>query len=281
MASFDDSPFIYPINIDIFSYKKFNGLANMAVDHYLSINSDKYSTPILRFFGWNPYCVSLGYHQSEKIVDFQKLQQLGYHCVKRPTGGRAIFHAQELTYSLVFPKNIISRADLYQYFHKTIMRALISLGYNVEQDSSGNHLPKIEQKATDFPCFTRKAETEIVYKNKKVVGSAQKIYADSILQHGSILIDRRHEELADLLFAVEKDKEEIADDINEKTTCLKKINNMNLSPEILEKAITKQLEKNTNISLIYKELKQSEIDAAVKKYNSDFGKILEVQTGEK
>jgi len=96
----------------------------MAVDHYIASNFNKFKRPVLRFYGWKPYCISLGFHQSSNNIDVESLGKKGYELVKRPTGGRAIFHSEELTYSVIFPKTNLNQRELYIYIHKLFTLAL-------------------------------------------------------------------------------------------------------------------------------------------------------------
>ncbi|WP_456442808.1 lipoate--protein ligase family protein, partial [Caldithrix abyssi] len=90
----------------------------MALDFYLAQNIQENDPPVLRFYGWQPYCLSLGYHQDEKFIDFSALEQKGYHAVRRPTGGSAILHSEELTYGLMAPRMEINVHAIYYLFHK-------------------------------------------------------------------------------------------------------------------------------------------------------------------
>lgn len=80
------------------------GKFNMEFDEYLAGRLlEGKGSPTLRVFGWSPYAVSLGYHQSEDEIDLQRCAEEGIDVVRRPTGGRAILHAHEVTYSVVMP----------------------------------------------------------------------------------------------------------------------------------------------------------------------------------
>ena len=98
-----------------------------------------------------PFCVSIGYHQKDELVDFEKLEQDGYDFVQRPTGGRAILHAEELTYSVIFPRNSIHHRQLYRFFHQIFADALKALDYPVELKSDNEKLGELTHRADDFP----------------------------------------------------------------------------------------------------------------------------------
>jgi lipoyl(octanoyl) transferase len=258
------------LQFQIFSYKQYSGLINMAIDHYLASDCLKTFDPIFRFYGWNPFCLSIGYHQSKKKIDMQNLENDNYNFIRRPTGGRAIFHAEELTYSVIFPKYILSQKELYSYIHSILASALNRLGYNVVFASKNAKLPKLEDVATDFPCFTRSAESEVEYNGKKLIGSAQKIYPNSILQHGSILIDDSHKNLSKYLIADNDQLNLINNEIKSKTICLKSIICKEITPQKIETEILRQLESGNNISLIFKEFDNQLINEFQKSYENEF-----------
>lgn len=270
MELYADPQKLPAFKFQIINYKRYNGLTNMAIDHYLASNSKKTFDPILRFYGWIPFCLSIGYHQSIKHIDIKKLKMDAYNYIRRPTGGRAIFHSEELTYSIIFPKNLLTQKELYSYIHGKLVNALNKLGYNVIFANKNTKLPRLKAMATDFPCFTRSAETEVEFNGKKLIGSAQKIYPNSILQHGSILIDDLHRNLSKYLIADENERNIIDKEINSRTICLKSILNKDITPEEIESEILKQLESDDNISLIFKDINKHLINKSKKFYENEF-----------
>ena len=270
MALYANSIILPPLIFQLYPYNQYTGLTNMAIDHYIATNSEKTFNPIFRFYGWKPYCISLGYHQSENLIDKQLLKSYGYDFITRPTGGRAIFHSEELTYSIIFPKNILSQQQLYIYIHETFTKVLNKLDYNVVLATNKPKLPKLKDLATDYPCFTRSAETEVEYDGKKIIGSAQKKYPNSILQHGSILIGDFHRNLSKFLITNENERYIIDKEIKSKTICLNKLNRKNITPQQIEEETLKQLESDKNISLIFKELKEELLKKAQKLYIKEF-----------
>ena len=123
----------------------------MAIDTFFANQCKEDSQPILRFYGWDPYCLSLGYHQKEALINYSKLKMDGIHLVKRPTGGRAILHAAELTYSIVIHRSKIHHRDLYYSIHTIFKKALNALGYAVEMIKTPEPLPGLGHEAEDFP----------------------------------------------------------------------------------------------------------------------------------
>jgi lipoate-protein ligase A len=161
---------------------------NMAVDEaILEAISRGASLPTLRLFAWEPPCLSLGHAQSIEDVDLQRLRERGWELVRRPTGGRAVLHTDELTYSVVAPAgeprvdgNLL---ESYQRLSKAIVEALrlLVLPVQVQQKAavpSGKNMNPV--------CFEVPSAFEIMVDGKKLVGSAQARKYGGILQHGSL-----------------------------------------------------------------------------------------------
>lgn len=206
--------------------------ANMNIDHEhaLALQSGT-AKPMLRLYSWKPHAVSLGAHQRESDIDRAACKRLGIDIVRRPTGGRAIVHADELTYSIVLPiatsdKTHRTIHDVYRDVHILLLRALHRLGATMLD---------FEKKQPDFrahyksgsvamPCFASSARHEIVHGTRKVVGSAQKLYGNVVLQHGSILLGAGHERLADILnLSSDQEREHIRQTIRERSATLEKV----------------------------------------------------------
>ena len=162
------------------------GAWNMAVDEAIleSIGHGA-SLPTLRLYAWNPACLSLGYAQSYKDVDLARLKANGWELVRRVTGGRAILHVDELTYSVITPPDDPHMAgtvlESYQRLAKALICAVRTLGLPVEMEENA---PSAD--ATKGPvCFEVPSAYEIVVEGKKLIGSAQARKKEGILQHGT------------------------------------------------------------------------------------------------
>ena len=165
------------------------GAWNMAVDEaILESVAQKQSLPTLRLYAWSPPCLSLGYAQPLSDVNLEALQHYGWQLVRRPTGGRAILHTDELTYSVIAPKDEprVAGGVLESYYRlsRALLAALECLG-----------LPARADKKYDLPagaepngaiCFEVPSNYEITVQGKKLVGSAQARRKDVVLQHGSL-----------------------------------------------------------------------------------------------
>jgi len=199
---------VFPFkSLRVIPYQEFSGAQNMALDLLFSSQITETNIPILRFYGWKPYCLSLGYHQKLDDIDLLKLKTDGFDVVRRPTGGSAIFHSEELTYSFIIPKTDYSHHNLYEMFHFALGKALNMLGYDVTLSSDKNPGSYLNQGNDTFACFNRAAKSEVKYQQKKLVGSAQKVFKNAILQHGSIIIGKKHQEIVSFLKVDSAEKE--------------------------------------------------------------------------
>jgi len=164
------------------------GAWNMAVDEALleSCGSGD-SLPILRLYAWAPPCLSLGYAQPLSDVDRPRLTARGWDLVRRPTGGRAVLHTDELTYSVIAapdePRLSGILLDSYRRIAGTLVAALRTIGLPAEIDG---HAPARAGGTVNPVCFEVPSTYEITVGGKKLLGSAQSRRRDGILQHGSL-----------------------------------------------------------------------------------------------
>jgi lipoate-protein ligase A len=262
VASYDNHLNKFFKQVDIIPLISLSGSMNMAIDHTLSGKSEESCIPIIRFYGWQPYCVSIGYHQKAKLLDSGKLKRDKVDVVRRPTGGRAIFHADELTYSIVCSRKQIHHKNLYSFIHQLFADSLQSLGYPVDLKTDNEKLGGLTHKPQDFHCFTKSAQTEIQIGRKKVMGSAQKIYDNSILQHGSLLIGKKHQQLTEYLNIPHSEKKKIEMEVMGKTICLSELKKEPISREKIIESIINQLELVRGISVNSRSLTAEELKAA-------------------
>lgn len=202
--------------------------------------------PLFRVYSWDPWCLSLGYNQKEDEIDKEVLFERGYDLVKRPTGGRAVFHSEEITYSLVLNlPNSISVQDIYKKIHLAFIKAFSKLGANLDYEKSQSDLASF-YKSNDLSvaCFASSARYELTYQNRKIVGSAQRLYERTLLQHGSILIGNSHQILADLIKTKTPERREsIRDYIKSQTATLNEATGQTLSYEDCRDAIFEEMSK--------------------------------------
>src|SRR5947209_17687107 len=181
---------------------------NMAIDeavHTHHLRGDV--LPTLRVFRWKQPSISLGRFQSiEREIDTERCQQLGVALVRRPTGGRAVYHRDEFTYSIVIgkrygvPSGVVAA---YAYLAQGLLAALQNLG--VSAVLSDEHVSKHPSAA----CFASSTQADLTSNGFKLVGSAQVWKDDALLQQGSLpLTDRSAEFFSMLRYPSEEAREE-------------------------------------------------------------------------
>ena len=178
-----------------------SGAVNMALDQALAeAAAAGDSLPTLRFYRWEPPAVSLGRHQSIHDVDQAAIARLGYEVVRRPTGGRAILHIDELTYSVVAPKDeprvIGGVMDAYLRLSNALLTGLRTLGLDAVEKAPGDVRAGPDVSAA---CFEVPSAYEITAGGRKLMGSAQSRRAGYVLQHGSLPLDGDITRLIDVL----------------------------------------------------------------------------------
>lgn len=196
------------------------GKNNMQIDNdlldFAIENRQKDAT--LRLYAWAPACVSLGRNQSADFLDKEFLKSKNIDVVRRLTGGRAILHDKELTYSYVCPVDSLDCGESVVKSYKEISQFLID---GFEKLGIELAFPENKNVHTKFDyCMSISTGADLCYKGKKFIGSAQFRKEGYILQHGSILFDY-DEALIEKLF----DEKICKNSADEKAlTCLKDIN---------------------------------------------------------
>jgi len=197
------------------------GVYNMDLDLQLATHVCK-DEAVLRLYQWKPYCISLGANQNESVINKHKCDDDGITIVKRPTGGRAILHAEELTYSVVMH---CSHENSPQKIYKDINDALLmGLGFYDERLT----MAELEYQQPDYgaiyrsgksvACFAETAKNELKFAHKKLIGSAQRKMGGVVLQHGSILCGSFHKRLPRYLLVDEEEKVSMIRELLDKTT---------------------------------------------------------------
>lgn len=163
------------------------GAFNMAVDEAISrAVADGNAPPTLRFYAWAPPCVSLGRHQPLAAIDTARCRALGYDIVRRPTGGRAILHTDEFTYSAIAapdqPPMQGLVLDSYLRLSRGLVAGLARLGIAAEPAPAATRAGPNASAA----CFEVPSAHELVAAGRKLLGSAQSRRAKVVLQHGSL-----------------------------------------------------------------------------------------------
>jgi lipoate-protein ligase A len=164
-----------------------DGATHMAIDEAILREVAAGSVPpTLRFYAWDPACLSLGRAQPVADVDLPALRAAGFDLVRRPTGGKAILHVDELTYSVVVPQEDPRVAggivESYRRLSTGLARGLERLGIaDVVADQ------RVENRRLEGPvCFEVPSDYEITVGGRKLVGSAQMRARGVVLQHGAL-----------------------------------------------------------------------------------------------
>jgi lipoate-protein ligase A len=160
-----------------------DGPWNMGVDEAL-LNSAQQGLPTLRFYHWTGPWLSLGYGQRRHASRLEELEAQGLQVVHRITGGRAVLHGCDLTYSVTLPESLLPAGIQASYgkIADALVAGLTGLGLEVER--SGRKSAAVG--ADGFDCFAAPAMDEICAQGRKLVGSAQRRAGGGVLQHGSI-----------------------------------------------------------------------------------------------
>ncbi len=176
----------------------------MAADEALVRAVAKGARPAFRVYGWQPPAVSFGYAQRvRREVDAQKVRACGIDIVRRATGGRAVLHWNELTYSVVCaaddPAMGGNISEAYRKISAGLLAGVRALGVDATFESRRHTQPSPRGKTLTAPCFTSTAQYEVAFEGRKLIGSAQQRIGATLLQHGSLLLGAEHKRIADLL----------------------------------------------------------------------------------
>lgn len=162
---------------------------NMAVDEAIMISNSKGEVPpTLRLYQWCPPAVSVGFSQDiERKVDVDRCRELGIDVVRRPTGGRAVLHDKEITYSVTISQRFLPGSVLqtYKFLSAGLLEAIRQLGL----EASVEDKPTKSSISGSPACFDSPSWYEIEVSGRKLVGSAQVRQREVLLQHGSVLLE--------------------------------------------------------------------------------------------
>ena len=256
-------------------YTEHSGAENMAIDEalLLSMAHTVDPQPVLRFYGWNPATLSLGYAQSyNKEVDEASCRVEGIDIVRRPTGGRAVLHEYELTYSVIAPElnpNVTGTViESYLKISQALLKGFRTLGVDAEMVTNGG---KLQDRSA--MCFDAPSWYELVVDGRKLVGSAQVRKEGVLLQHGSILLHFDVERLFKLLkFSSDGVRERLMAGFKAKACALDEVWTRPIEREELEQEICSGFCDIMGIKLLNSQLTVQEIllkEEALLKYRSD------------
>jgi lipoate-protein ligase A len=204
---------------------------------------------VVRVYGWQPPAISLGCHQDLNEIDVQKATAAGIDVVRRPTGGRAILHSDEVTYSVVMIASQKGVLTAYQSISEALAHGLRALGAPVALEKSQPHFPSLYRSPSSVACFASAARYEIQISGRKLVGSAQRRYArpdgqEVVLQHGSILLGSDHLRIVDFMKNLNgEQRDRMREDLREKTIDLSSALGRRIEPDEVVSRLKKGFEE--------------------------------------
>lgn len=238
-----------------------SGKFNMDFDIFLAENLAQ-NNAILRLYRWNPYCISLGANQSFDDVNLNEARYKQIDVVKRPTGGRAILHSEELTYSVVYHiDQNTSAKNLYNEINLALKKGLIkfdSVLSEIELEHSQPNFKEFYKSEISAICFAVSAKSELNLRGKKLVGSAQRKIGNVILQHGSILCGTYHKNIINFLNIADEKKSEMLNEISSTTIDLNTALNYKVVYSKLSSAIYSGFREHFNCD--FEKIEQSEFE---------------------
>lgn len=221
-----------------------DGYTNMAVDEaiLLAVQENRVR-PTLRIYAWQPACLSIGTFQSVSAdIDSDACTRRGIDWVRRPTGGRAILHDREVTYSVAAQQNNERIAgdvmESYRRISLGLLQALSILG--VPADMAPSAIPAVPAGAPKpAACFAAPSQHEIMTGGRKLIGSAQRRQGSVLLQHGSILLDLDVAKLMSLLrFPSDDERARLAQRVRSESVTLNELIGARARYDIVAHALT-------------------------------------------
>lgn len=241
------------------------GQMNMAIDEAILLVSVKnHGLPTLRLYSWEPGCLSLGYAQPCSDIDEQALATNGWDLVRRPTGGKAILHIDEITYSITSClDNPAVTGDIlqsYRHLSRGLLKALEILGVSANADKEYG-TPVSQQNRP--VCFETPSNYEITVSGKKLIGSAQSRKMGGVLQHGTLPLVGDIARITKVLsYPDEKSRLEAQERVYTHACTLEGILHSRIPWEAAAHAMTSGFESALNVSINKSQLSDEELEKA-------------------
>jgi lipoate-protein ligase A len=240
-----------------------DGATNMAIDEaILYAVANGQSLPTLRFFQWQPACLSLGYNQHWHEVDEAACQRLGYTWTRRPTGGKAILHTDEVTYSLIIPQDDPRiQGDIvesYRVLSFGLLRGLEKLGVQATQATNDEIVTNRRVTKGGPVCFDTPSRYEITWQGKKLIGSAQLRRKRVVLQHGTLPLYGNLNRILEVLTFSEEERAIQAQLLPQRATTLAQVLGRELSNAQVEAALCDGFAQELNLTLTEMPLSETE-----------------------
>lgn len=241
------------------------GAWNMALDESILEHIHRgESIPTLRLYAWEPACLSLGHAQPFKDVDITRLRSRGWDVVRRATGGRAILHTDELTYSITAPADEPRVAgtvlESYNRLAQALLMAVQELSLPVEMKE---HADGPVSQNLNPVCFEVPSAYEITVDGKKLIGSAQARRKEGVLQHGSLPLYGDLTRICDaLVFPNEVARSEAAERLLARATTVESVLGHVVEWEMAAQAFVHAFEAQLDLQFERSELSKSELARA-------------------
>ncbi len=204
------------------------GAFNMDFDLYLTKNCSS-DEAYFRLYCWKPYCISIGANQDISEINTIQSKKDNIDIVKRPTGGKAILHSEEITYSIVLHlNNHLTPSMIYRDINLALINGLIKYDDKFRSSELEKIQPDLKSfynTTPSFACFANTAKSEVKYNGKKLIGSAQRKLGNIILQHGSILCGDHHQLIYKYSKLSEEDNLKLKEDLANRTISINNITN--------------------------------------------------------
>lgn len=238
---------------------------NMAVDEALLISVvEGSSPPVLRFYAWSPPCLSLGVNQPYADVAEARLRARGWDIVRRPTGGKAILHTDELTYAVLAPSQEPRvQGDVLTAYRNLAQGLLAGLRHLDVPVTMEEHREAWEQQRHQPVCFHVPAIYEITVRGKKILGSAQSRKLRGVLQHGTLPLYGDITRILDVLtFAHESERARARQHLKARATTLSEVLGRLVSWEEAARALLQGFQEALNLEFDEQPLTPTERERA-------------------
>jgi lipoyl(octanoyl) transferase len=248
------------------------GALNMAIDQaILGLHANGKASPTLRLYQWTPPAVSLGYCQTKHTLDLEACRHLGIDVVRRPSGGRAVLHLGEITYSVIAGAGDgipVAVSAAYRLICDGLLQGFSLLGIEAQMGGGIMKPPQVDI------CFLRGALGSILYQGRKFVGNAQTWHSSSMLQHGSIMLLPQIEALVSLWHKNADSPEVLRNKLAERMTSLQEILGRLPENEEIKAAIREGITRGLGVRFESGELTADEMalaqDIATNENEKDF-----------
>lgn len=244
---------------------------NMAADQFLLCSCNQGETIFIRFYSWKVPSITLGYMQ--KTFEVLNTEKMGAQVewIKRPTGGRAVLHFEDLTYSCIFPKSLkfmgSSVKESYNLITRCLLKGLWFAGISCEAHDSYDQLLAVKREVK-LPCFLAPNRDEIMVKGRKLVGSAQRRGTDSILQHGSMPLTDYYRKLPEFLNLSVSEQEAQRNLLTQKSVCVQEIT-PNFDIETIVRSLIKGFVEILGLDYVEKGFSHDELERIETESRSD------------